>query len=97
MASEVSGKANSISQGCQSDTGQQTSGPAHSSGSGRSGWCHGESVRGTSFDETARRWEALSDGATVVEPFAASAWSAGFGMLTDRFGVTWVVDVDAAA
>jgi len=54
------------------------------------------SVRGTSFDETARRWEALADGATVVEPFAASAWSAGFGMLTDRFGVTWVVDVESA-
>jgi len=53
------------------------------------------SVRGTSFDETARRWEALADGATVVEPFAASAWSAGFGMLTDRFGVTWVVDVES--
>ncbi|MYR62389.1 VOC family protein, partial [Streptomyces sp. SID625] len=32
----------------------------------------------------------------VVEPLAASAWSAGFGMLTDRFGVTWVLDVAAA-
>jgi PhnB protein len=38
-------------------------------------------------------WEALAVGATVLEPLAASAWSAGFGMLTDRFGVTWVVDV----
>jgi len=26
-------------------------------------------------------------------PLAASPWSPGFGMLTDRFGVTWVVDV----
>lgn len=38
-------------------------------------------------------WERLAEGATVVEPLAASAWSPGFGMLTDRFGVTWVIDV----
>ena len=41
-------------------------------------------------------WERLIDGATVVEPLAASAWSPGFGMLTDRFGVTWVIGVDQA-
>jgi PhnB protein len=41
-------------------------------------------------------WERLAEGATVVEPLAASAWSAGFGMLTDRFGVTWVIGVDQA-
>lgn len=38
-------------------------------------------------------WDRLAAGATVVEPLAASAWTAGFGMLTDRFGVTWVIDV----
>jgi len=26
--------------------------------------------------------------ATIVEPLAASAWSAWFGILTERFGVT---------
>ena len=51
------------------------------------------SVRGTSLDEVRGYWDELADGATVVEPLAASAWSAGFGMLTDRFGVTWVLDV----
>jgi len=51
------------------------------------------SVRAGSLDELAGYWERLSEGATVVEPLAASAWSAGFGMLTDRFGVTWVLDV----
>ena len=51
------------------------------------------SVRAGSLDELADYWERLSEGATVVEPLAASAWSAGFGMLTDRFGVTWVLDV----
>ncbi|MDN4613461.1 VOC family protein [Leifsonia sp. F6_8S_P_1B] len=38
-------------------------------------------------------WEALAEGATVIEPLAASPWSAGFGMLADRFGVTWVINV----
>ncbi|MCM3694913.1 VOC family protein [Microbacterium oleivorans] len=51
------------------------------------------SLQGDSLDEVTARWDALAEGATVVEPLAASAWSAGFGMLTDRFGVTWVVDV----
>lgn len=51
------------------------------------------SVRGDSLDEVSGYWEALSDGATIVEPLAASPWSAGFGMLTDRFGVTWSIDV----
>jgi len=38
-------------------------------------------------------WDALVAEATVVEPLAATAWSAGFGMLTDRFGVTWSFSV----
>ncbi|PXA67125.1 VOC family protein [Cryobacterium arcticum] len=49
-----------------------------------------------SLDELQGYWDALSIGAIVVEPLAASAWSAGFGMLTDRFGVTWSVSVTAA-
>ncbi|RLP83915.1 VOC family protein [Mycetocola lacteus] len=53
------------------------------------------SVRGESLAEVTEYWEALSAGASIVEPLAASAWSAGFGMLTDRFGVTWVIDVAA--
>ena len=54
------------------------------------------SVRGETLDEVQGYWSALSVGATIVEPLAASAWSPGFGMLTDSFGVTWVLDVAAA-
>ena len=54
------------------------------------------SVRGDTLDEAQRYWAALAAGAAVIEPLAASAWSPGFGMLTDRFGVTWVIDVAAA-
>ncbi len=54
------------------------------------------SLRGDSLDEVTGYWTALSEGATIIEPLAASAWSPGFGMLTDRFGVTWSLDVRAA-
>ncbi|WP_315638247.1 MULTISPECIES: VOC family protein [Microbacterium] len=52
-----------------------------------------QSLRADSLAELQPVWDALADGATLVEPLTASAWSAGFGMLTDRFGVTWVLDV----
>ncbi|WP_424937484.1 MULTISPECIES: VOC family protein [Bacteria] len=51
------------------------------------------SLGADTLDEARRRWELLLPGATVIEDLAASAWSAGFGMLQDRFGVTWVLSV----
>jgi PhnB protein len=54
------------------------------------------SVRGETLDEVEAYWQKLSVGASIVEPLAASAWSPGFGMLTDGFGVTWILDVAAA-
>jgi PhnB protein len=53
------------------------------------------SVRGGTLAEVEGYWNKLSVGASVVEPLAASAWSPGFGMLTDSFGVTWILDVAA--
>lgn len=53
------------------------------------------SVRGDDVDELTHLWERLADGATVVQPFGPSAWAAAYGMLTDRFGITWVLDVPA--
>jgi PhnB protein len=53
------------------------------------------SVRGETLDEVRGYWSALAVGASIVEPLAASAWSPGFGMLTDAFGVTWILDVAA--
>ncbi|MFS0713049.1 VOC family protein [Microbacterium sp. 2P01SA-2] len=54
------------------------------------------SVGSESLDELRGPWDALAADAVIVEPLAASAWSAGFGMLTDRFGVTWSFSVTAA-
>lgn len=51
------------------------------------------SVRGQAADEIQAYWSKLAEGATVLFPVAPSAWSPLYGMLTDRFGVTWVLDV----
>ncbi|WP_146794967.1 VOC family protein [Agrococcus baldri] len=56
-----------------------------------------QSARGQSLEEVLAIWERLAEGADIIEPLAASAWSPGFGMLTDRFGVTWVLDVQPGA
>jgi len=42
----------------------------------------------------ARRWfDALSAGGNVTMPFAETFWSPGYGSLTDKFGVPWMVNV----
>lgn len=51
------------------------------------------SLRGDDADTIAALWNGLADGATIVQPLAPSFWSPLYGMLRDRFGVTWVVDV----
>jgi len=42
-----------------------------------------------------RAFAALADGGQVFMPLAQTFWSPKFGMLTDRFGVTWMVNVNA--
>nr|BFE79785.1 VOC family protein [Planobispora longispora] len=61
-------------------------------------WDRGEnaffvSLRGGAAEEISAYWEKLSDGATVLQPLGPAQWAPLYGMLKDRFGVTWVVDV----
>jgi PhnB protein len=51
------------------------------------------SVRGTDTGELTTYWKGLSEGATVVQDLAPSGWSPLYGMVKDRFGVTWVLDI----
>lgn len=51
------------------------------------------SVRAESEDDALAIWSRLTDGATIITPFGPSQWSSGYGMATDKFGVTWFVDV----
>lgn len=53
------------------------------------------SLRGDVADEVAALWEKLTVGSTVVVPLAPARWAPLYGMLTDGFGITWVVDVAA--
>jgi PhnB protein len=54
-------------------------------------------LNGETFAENSALWDKLSDGATVIAslPPAGSAPSS-YGMLTDRFGVTWIFGVTPA-
>jgi PhnB protein len=64
-------------------------------------WNQGEnaffvSLRGDDADEITSLWHKLREGGAVVHALAPSQWSPLYGMLKDRFGVVWVVDVAAA-
>ena len=43
--------------------------------------------------EAERAFAALADGGEVRMPLSKTFWSPCFGMLTDRFGVGWMVNV----
>jgi PhnB protein len=43
--------------------------------------------------EAERLFAALCDGGTVQMPLAKTFWSPRFGMVADRFGVSWMVSV----
>ena len=60
--------------------------------SGKPGF-HGFSLSITvnSQADADRIFNALSDGGSVQMPLAKTFWSPKFGMLTDRFGVAWMV------
>lgn len=40
-----------------------------------------------------RYWEGLADGGSVVENLAQAPWGASFGMLIDRYGIDWMVNI----
>ena len=45
--------------------------------------------------EAHRAFAALSDGGQVKMPLAKTFWSPCFGMLTDRFGIVWMISATA--
>lgn len=45
------------------------------------------------IEQAARTFAQLAEGGKIVMPFEATFWSPGFGMVTDRFGVGWMVNV----
>ncbi len=61
----------------------------------------GEVAAGSNFavslsgDDDALRgyWKGLSEGGAVTTPLEKQAWGDEFGMLTDRFGIPWLVNI----
>ena len=48
--------------------------------------------------DTARRvYDALAEGGEARMPLEPTFWSPGFGALTDRWGIRWMISVDAPA
>ena len=52
-------------------------------------------VQYDTVDEAHSAFHALGQGGQVTMPMAPSFWSKTFGMLTDRFGVSWAVNGEA--
>jgi PhnB protein len=54
-------------------------------------------VGGSTADEITAPWQKLGAGATILQDLAPSQWSPLYGMLKDRFGITWVFSLASAA
>jgi len=54
------------------------------------------SLSGDDLAELTGYWDGLSEGATILEPLATAPWGDTFGMLVDKFGVSWMVNALAA-
>jgi PhnB protein len=55
------------------------------------------SLSGDDDAELSGYFEKLSEGGTVHQPLAVAPWGDKFGMLTDRFGIDWMVNIAARA
>lgn len=51
------------------------------------------SIQAADPAEGQRYFDALAQGGQTVMPFAKTFWSPGFGMVKDRFGTPWMVNV----
>ncbi len=38
-------------------------------------------------------WDQLADGGTITMPLEKAPWGDVFGMLTDKFGISWMIDI----
>lgn len=49
------------------------------------------------IEEARALWEGLSDGGVIIQNLAPADWAPAYGMLTDRFGVTWIFGIAPAS
>ena len=52
-------------------------------------------LQGTDTDEVTTRWDALTrDAQATLIPLGPAPFAPLYGMLTDRYGITWIIGVD---
>ena len=51
------------------------------------------SLSGEDGDELRDYWGKLADGGTVMMPLERQMWGDDFGMVADKFGITWMVNI----
>jgi len=51
------------------------------------------SLSGDNEAELKGYWDKLSDGAKITQPLEKAPWGDTFGMLTDKFGIGWLVNI----
>jgi PhnB protein len=54
---------------------------------------HWVSQSGEDERELRGYWDRLADGGTVIMPLEKAPWGDTFGMCTDKFGVSWLVNI----
>ena len=52
------------------------------------------SVNAATEQETEKLFNGLSAGGKITMPLEKTFWGAYFGMLTDKFGINWMVSVE---
>ncbi|MEO6826677.1 MAG: VOC family protein [Microbacteriaceae bacterium] len=51
------------------------------------------SLSGNDEAELRGYWDGLVEGGTVTEPLVKAPWGDTFGMCTDKYGVSWLVNI----
>jgi PhnB protein len=53
-------------------------------------------LSGDNYEELKSYYQKLLEGGTVLQPLEAAPWGDSFGMLLDRFGTRWLVNISGA-
>jgi len=51
------------------------------------------SLSGDNEEELRGYWDKLSEGASIFAPLEKAPWGDTFGMLIDKFGINWMVNI----
>ena len=63
-------------------------------GSGASHKGFSLSLNPSDAEQRRKLFDNLAQGGQVTMPYQATFWAKGFGMLTDKFGVNWMINVE---